>query len=58
MTNSKIFIGSRLNLVCFGPAYIFAIEPDNENGEMVVHAKSDLGDPLRLSLAYAARVIA
>ena len=58
MTNSKIYIGARLNLVCFGPAYILAIEPDNENGEMVVHAKSDLGDPLTLSLAYAARVIA
>jgi len=58
MTNKKIFIGARLNLVCFGTAYIFAIEPDNENGEMVVHARSELGAPLTLSLAYAARVIA
>ena len=57
MTNKEIYIGSRINLVCFGPAYIFAIEPDNEN-EMVVHAKSEMGDSLTLSLAYAARVIA
>ena len=58
MTNKEIYIGSRINLVCFGPAYIFAIEPDNENGEMVVHARSEMGDSLTLSLAYAARVIA
>ena len=58
MTNSKIYIGSRLDLFFFGYAYIFAIEPDNDGGEMVVHARSERGDSLTLSLAYAARVIA
>ena len=58
MTNKEIYIGSRINLVCFGPAYIFAIEPDNENGEMVVHARSEMGDSLTLTLAYTDRVAA
>ena len=58
MKNWKIYIGARLNLVCFGAAYIFAIEPDNQNGEMVVHARSFGGDSLTLSLAYTERVVA
>jgi len=58
MTNSKIFIGARLNLSCFGAAYIFAIGADNAGGEMVVHARSLGGHSLTLSLAYTERVVA
>ena len=49
-------LGARLNLVCFGPAHIYAVGFECE--EMVVYARSTKGVLMTLSLAYAALVIA